>query len=179
MRRLVTFNFQLYWHCQSDKQTDIPAPPLAVCLSVCLPVCVVGARVLVILRLTFSLNPKPSPTYPTSHAPFDLLSAMRDLENGRVFTWKVKGTFWVLMRPCLCVFMCICAYLSSCPIQFLGLPHWAFPCPVLKPLFLRFHLFLDRLINYVLLILGIASKSVGNLIFLYIVNITNFLHGFF
>lgn len=51
----------------TDRQTR---PPLAVCLSVCLPVCVVCARVLVILRLTFSLNPKPSPTPP--HTPLSI-----------------------------------------------------------------------------------------------------------
>lgn len=45
----------------SVRRTD--PPPLAFCLSVCLFVLpVVCARVLVILRLTFSLNPKPPPT---------------------------------------------------------------------------------------------------------------------
>lgn len=78
----------------------------------------------------------------------------------------------------VCVYVYLCVF-EFVPNSILRSPPLSFSLSCFEAAFLRFHLFLDRLINYVLLILGIASKSVGNLIFLYIVNITNFLHGFF
>lgn len=164
----------------SVRRTD--PPPLACLLSVCLPVCVVCARVLVILRLTFSLNPKPPPT--PLHTPLSICCLPCATLKMAAFSrerWKARSECWwdrLSMCVCVCLGACMRAYLSSCPIQFLGLPHWAFPCPVWKPRFLRFNLFLDRLINCVLPILRKAAKSVGYLIFSFIINIKTFYQSF-
>lgn len=115
-------------------QTYRPAPLL---LSVCLPVCVVCARVLVILRLTFSLNPKPPPT--PLHTPLSICCLPCATLKMAAFSrerWKARSEcWWDRLSMCVCLGACMRAYLSSCPIQFLGLPHWAFPCPVWKPRF--------------------------------------------